>query len=336
MAAATTSGTVGTTVVDVTTFIEHAFRRAGKLPSTISSEQQLAARESLFFLLVDLVNDGINLWCINRFVAPLLQGNAVYVMPPGLSDVMAVEYRTSTVLAGVTLSGANYSAIGFTVATSPTNVEVAFTAAGIPALVIEYSQDGLSWLQAASFALQQSTVPANFALAQDIDNSTPALFWRVRDTSGAILPVASITWSNAPVEIPMTAYNRDEYWELPNKTYQSNRALQYWFDKQIAPQVFIWPVPQANTDQIVIQYQRQIQDIGGFTNLVEVPQRWYEYAIFGLAEKVALELPAQELPPGRLEYLGGKALYHKDRASNSESDGSPIKLQPNLLGYTRR
>jgi hypothetical protein len=321
----------------VTTFIEHAFRRAGKLPSTISSEQQLAARESLFFLLVDLVNDGINLWCINRFVIPVLQGQAVYAMPPGLSDVMSIAYRTSTVLTGSTVAGVDYTGINFgATLTSPTNVEISFTSAGIPALVIEYSQDNITWLQVAQFALQQSTVPANFALAQDINNSPPAPFWRVRDTSGVLLPVGSVTWSNAPVEIPMDPYNRDDYWDLPNKTYQSNRALQYFFDKQIDPQIFIWPVPQASTDQLVVQYQRQIQDIGAFTNLVEVPQRWYEYTIFGLAEKVALELPAQELPPGRLDYLTGKAEYHKTRASNSESDGAPIKLQPNLRGYTRR
>jgi hypothetical protein len=334
MAAPTTSGTVGTTLIDVTTFIEHAYRRAGKLPSTVSSEQQLAARESLFFLLVDLVNDGINLWCINRFVVPLIQGNALYAMPPGLSDILSVAYRTSTVLTGSTLSGVDYSAIGFSVATSPTNVEIAFGTAGIPALVIEYSQDNVTWIQTAQFALQQSTVPANFALAQDIENSPPALFWR--DTSGTILPVASITWSNAPVEIPMDPYNRDDYWDLPNKTYQSNRALQYFFDKQINPQIYLWPVPQASTDQVVVQYQRQVQDIGAFTNLVEIPQRWYQYVFYALAELVAMEIPAQELPPGRLELLGNKAKEHNQRASNSESDGAPVKLQPNLRGYTRR
>ena len=73
---AATSGTIGATVVDATTLMEHAIRRCGKLPSTISSELQLAIKESLFFLLTALVNDGISLWCIVKTELPLTAGQA--------------------------------------------------------------------------------------------------------------------------------------------------------------------------------------------------------------------------------------------------------------------
>jgi hypothetical protein len=48
-----------------------------------------------------------------------------------------------------------------------------------------------------------------------------------------------------------------------------------------------------------------------------------------------LELPAGEVPPGRLEYLDSKAEYHLNRAADGESDGAPIRLQPAIRGYTR-
>ena len=50
------SGTVGTTVIQVQTLIDHGARRAGKLAEELTSEQVLSARESLFFLLSNLIN----------------------------------------------------------------------------------------------------------------------------------------------------------------------------------------------------------------------------------------------------------------------------------------
>ena len=55
------SGTVGTTVFDVQTFIDHGARRAGKLAEELTSEQVLSAKESLFMLLQSLINIGIQI-----------------------------------------------------------------------------------------------------------------------------------------------------------------------------------------------------------------------------------------------------------------------------------
>ena len=94
-------------------------------------------------------------------------------------------------------------------------------------------------------------------------------------------------------------------------------------------------MPNTSSDQIVVWNQRQIQDVGSLSGLLEIPQRWQESIIFSLACRVALEIPPGELPPGRLEFLENKAEYHLNRAEDGESDGSPIKLAPNVRGYTR-
>lgn len=332
---ATTSGTVAATTVDVTTLIEHAFRRCGKLPSTISGELQLAAMENLFFLLTALANDGISLWCIQRSIIPLVPGCLTYTLPPGTADLLSSNYRTQTALVGSSpVSGAGYSGWQFSSSVQPTNAQVSFSVAGLPSLVIESSPDGATWTQVASFYRQQSVLAAGSAIAQDIDNSVAQPYWRIRDTAGALLSGAAVTFSNAPSEVPMSAFNRDDYWSLPNKTFQANKSLQYQFDKQMAPVIHLWPVPSV-ADQIAVYVHRQIQDVGSLSNLLEVPQRWYEYVIFGLAERLACELPAGELPPGRLEYLQTQAQYQLDRAADGESDGAPIKLTPSIRGYTR-
>lgn len=332
-----TSGTVNATVIDVTTLIEHAVRRCGKLPSTVSSELQLAIVESLFFLLTDLANDGINLWCVKKAVIPLGAGVAVYGVPPGVDDILGLNYRTLTALTGgAAISGAGWAGYSYPAAVLPANVQITLSAPGLPKLVVERSTDaGVTWVQAAAFLTPPATLAAGAALAQDVDGVAGAAYWRVRDTSGTLGAFSALAFNAAPAEVPMTAFNRDDYDSLPNKTYPGTRALQYWYDKQIQPQLWLWPVPSAPTDQIVIRYHRQIQDVGSLTNALEVPSRWYEYILFGLATRVAVELPAGELPPGRLDYLESKASYHLDRAADGESDGAPIRIQPSLRGYTR-
>jgi len=332
---ASTSGTVGLTTVDVTTFIEHAFRRCGKMPSTISGEQQTAAMESLFFLLTDLVNDGVSLWCIQKSIIPLVPAQAVYVLPPGSSEIISCNYRTQSVEQNSSpISGVGWAGKSFPTPITPTNVQVSFSSVSLPSLVTEYSLDsGATWIRVASFDKQQTQVPAGTALSDDIDNSASASYWRIRDTSGSIAPVSTLVFSYNPSEIPVTAMNRDDYFSLPNKTFQANKSLQYWFDKQISPQVWLWPVPNT-ADQLAVEYHRQIQDVGSLNNLLEVPQRWYEYVTFALSCRVAVELPTGELPPGRLEYLEQKSEYHLLRAAQGESDGAPIRLQPALRGYT--
>ena len=51
-----TSGTVGQTVVTVQNLIDSGARRAGKLAEELTSEQILASKQSLYYLLSNLVN----------------------------------------------------------------------------------------------------------------------------------------------------------------------------------------------------------------------------------------------------------------------------------------
>ena len=50
------SNTIGQTVIQVQSLIDHGARRCGKLAEELTSEQQISARESLFFLLSNLAN----------------------------------------------------------------------------------------------------------------------------------------------------------------------------------------------------------------------------------------------------------------------------------------
>ena len=88
------SGTVGTTVLNVQKFIDHGARRAGKLAEELTSEQVLSAKESLFFLLSDLINIGIQYWAISKKVYGLKADQYQYLLPLGGVDVLNALYRT--------------------------------------------------------------------------------------------------------------------------------------------------------------------------------------------------------------------------------------------------
>ena len=73
-----TSGTVGQTVITVQNLIDSGARRAGKLAEELTSEQILASKQSLYYLLSNLVNRGIQYWCIEKSVIGLQPDKYIY------------------------------------------------------------------------------------------------------------------------------------------------------------------------------------------------------------------------------------------------------------------
>jgi hypothetical protein len=130
--------------------------------------------------------------------------------------------------------------------------------------------------------------------------------------------------------------NRDDYTNLPNKAFQNNRPLQYWFDRQVNnPIMHMWPVPNAAATvcQIVVWRQRYIMDVGTMTQDIEVPQRWFEAIVSGLAAKMALELV--EVDVNLIPILDEKAAISLNIAQMEERDNSPMMIAPNISPYTR-
>ena len=82
-----TSGTVGQTVVSVQKLIDHGARRAGKLAEELTDEQVLAAKDSLFYLLSNMANRGIQYWCIVKNVLGMKPAKQTYYLQIGRAHV---------------------------------------------------------------------------------------------------------------------------------------------------------------------------------------------------------------------------------------------------------
>jgi hypothetical protein len=88
---------------------------------------------------------------------------------------------------------------------------------------------------------------------------------------------------------------RAEYLHIPNKTSQG-RASQYFFDRQIAPTITIWEVPENSTDQLIYNRFIRIQDIDTAVDTSDIPFRFLPCLVSGLAYYLAMKRAPQLLP----------------------------------------
>jgi hypothetical protein len=326
------SGTVSQTVFDTRRVIENAARRCRVPPQTLTAEHIEVANDQLYLLLSDLANRGIPLWCIEKRILPLYAGTALMALDTSTVDILNSNLRQLQQVTGTETSpSAAIEQVEFDTDQTVGSVGIKWSGAST-AVALERSDDGLSWVTVSE--------EAPVALAgewtwYDLPSAVAALFFRVRATTGT-LAIDELYLGNTPTEIPLARLNRDDYTNLPNKQFQSNRPLQFWFDRRIPqPVMNLWPVPNAGaeTSQLVVWVQRYIMDVGTMTQQVEVPQRWYEAVVAMLAAKLAMEY--LEVDPAIIPMLDQKAAQALFVAQQEERDNSPINILPNIGMYTK-
>lgn len=324
------SGAISQTVFTTQKVIDNAARRCRLTAQQITAEHISIANDNLYLLLSDLANQGAPLWCIERVLLPLYQGIYSVPLDTGTVDIRNANLRYLQEVTGTNTDIATARTIEFDSATPVTTVGIKWDAASAP-LSFERSDDGAAWT-----VIQSETPDAAagewswYDMAQVID----ALYFRIRATSG-VLDYEMIYTGNNPTEIPLARLNIDEYTTLPNKSFTSNRPLQYWFDRLIPrPLMQLWPTPNeaAEVQQIVVWRHRYIQDVGTMVQTLDIPQRWFEAVVAGLAAKLVWELPEADVTRApALKSAAAEALYV---AQMEERDKSPINFAPNISAYT--
>jgi len=354
------SGSVGTTVIDVQTLIDHGARRCGKLAEELTSEQVLSARESLYFFLSHLINRGIQYWCISKVVIGLKANEYIYSLPLGAVDALNVLYRTMTRPTGAYSSSAGGIAINafdndidtYCLQTSAAgNIAINYGAADpyyigsigfMPYVagggsqtwnyVFESSLDGITWT--TLYTGTSVLVTDKQWVWQDIDPGATVGYYRMRATGATILALRELYFGTDSREIQMSRLNRDDYTNLPNKNFTANQPFQFWFNRTIPlPQMQVWPVPSSNFVQATVWYSRQIMDVGQLYGELEIPQRWYEAVLMNLSHRMSMELPNVDI--ARTQYLETQAARYQLEAEQEERDNSPIYWAPNISVYTR-
>jgi hypothetical protein len=353
------SGTVGQTVVSVQKFIDQGARMSGKLAEELTVEQVQSAKQSLFFILSNLINQGINYWCINKKVYGLKPDQYQYLLPEGGNDVLNALYRRLNrptpnadggyfASSGITGLAFDNNVLTSDIQTAPNgNIGINYGqynpvyagsigilpgVSGSFHILLEWSDDGTTWNLLHDTGTEVWI--DNEWLWYDIDPGVTAQYYRMRETSGNTLNVREFYVGNNSTEVTMARLNRDDYTNLPNKNFTANQPYQYWLNRTI-PQatITLWPAPSDPFVQMTIWYSRQIMDVGDLNGELEIPQYAYQAIQCMLAHQMSLILPAVDL--ARIQYLEGQAEKYFIMMENENRDKSPIYFAPNISVYTR-
>lgn len=325
------SDTVSQTVFNTRRVIDNAIRRCKVPAQQITAEHIDIANDQLYLFLSDLANQGAPLWCIQRTIYPVYNGLAQLTTYQGTVDILNSNLRYLQPVTGINYQEPTFRETDFTSDVVVTTIGIKWSGDAVP-IALQRSDDGAAWT-----TVQTETPSASAGMWTWFDLATvvASRYFRVLATSGT-LSYSRIYLGNTPTEIPLARINRDDYTNLPNKAFLSNRPLQFWLDRQsLSPVMNLWPVPNdaAEVQQIVVWAQRQIMDVGSMTQEVEVPQRWLEAVVAGLAAKMALELV--EVDPSMIPLLDQKAAIALNIAQMEERDNSPMMIAPNISPYTR-
>lgn len=325
------SGTVSQTQFNTRRVIENAARRC-KLPAqSLTPEHVDIANDQLFLLLSDLSNRGIQLWCVQKNIYPLYEGQTQIITYSGTVDILNSNLRSLQRVTGTTTFLNQAYSTDFGEPTIVSTLGIKWAAASVP-VALQRSDDGAAW---ETVQIENQPASAGEWTWFDLSTIVASRYFRVLATSGT-LSYETIYMGNMPSEIPLARLSRDDYTNLPNKAFLSNRPLQYWLDRQsLSPVMNLWPVPnaQAEAKQVIVWCQRHIMDVGTMTQEIEVPQRWYEAIVAMLAARLAMEYIEVDVNlAGLLDQKAKESLYF---AQQEERDSSPMMILPNISMYTR-
>ena len=125
-------------------------------------------------------------------------------------------------------------------------------------------------------------------------------------------------------DFELSRMSRSEYLNTPNKTTQG-RPSQFYYNRQVSPEVTLWPTPENSTDTLVYYYVQRIEDVDALVNTTDAPFRFLPCMVAGLAYYTAVKKA-----PERVQLL--KNLYEEEfqRAADEDEDRVALKLQPSM------
>lgn len=323
------SGNVSGTQFNALKVVDHAFRRCRLPAQAITGEMHSYALDSLYLLLSEMANIKTPSWCIEKLVLPFYENQPLVALPSGTVEVLNANYRiTQPVTGAVVYTGLEYT-VSFSTPTVVNTVGIKWSAAAVP-FELEASLDGTVWVVVGGSSASASAGEITWT---DVSGAQAYTYFKISSTS--VISYTSVTLGNLPQEIPFGVLNRDTYVAQSNKVFPG-RPNSYWFQRDLPnPVMNVWPAPYAGAEQaqLIVWRHRHIMDTENLRQDVEVPQRWLEAIVAGLAARVAAETPSVDI--NLISMLEQKYMIARQFAWDGDNDGSPTFIQPSIGVYTR-
>jgi hypothetical protein len=145
------------------------------------------------------------------------------------------------------------------------------------------------------------------------------------DLSADVIDILSLVIQRDSTDYSLDRISRDAYLNIPTKSTQS-RPTQYFLDRQITPNLKLWPLPDNSTDVIYYDALVRLDDADTFVDTIQVPFRFYPALAAGLAYYIAVKKA-----PDRIPLL--KPMYDEELARAMDEDRSSFHVSPQLRSY---
>jgi len=142
-----------------------------------------------------------------------------------------------------------------------------------------------------------------------------------------VIDILSLVVRRSGTDYALDRVSRDEFLNIPTKTTQG-RPTQFFVDRQITPNLKVWPLPENSTDEIIYNALTRLDDADIYTNTLGVPFRFYPALAAGLAYYMSIKRA-----PDRMQML--KAIYEEEinRAMDEDRDRASFRVAPDLRNY---
>ena len=144
------------------------------------------------------------------------------------------------------------------------------------------------------------------------------------DLGSDVIDVLSVVVRRSGTDFNMSRISRDAYLSIPTKT-TTGRPTQFFLDRQITPNLKIWPAPENSTDVLVFNKLVRMDDADKATNTMDMPFRFYPCFVAGLAYYLSQKKNPQLTPQL-------KALYDEEfqRAADQDEDRASFRVRPDI------
>ena len=133
-------------------------------------------------------------------------------------------------------------------------------------------------------------------------------------------------------DINISRISEPTYSTIPNKN-ALGRPIQVWIQRlRDNPKISVWPTPNEPGSQYTFVYWRlrRIQDASGSTQTMDIPFRFLNCMVAGLAYYLSMKLPVD---PGRRAELKMDYEQQLQMAQDEDREKAPIRFVPRAMFY---
>ena len=147
------------------------------------------------------------------------------------------------------------------------------------------------------------------------------------DLNADVIDILSLVVRRDGTDYSLERISRDAYLNIPSKT-TTGRPTQFFLDRQITPNLKLWPLPDNSTDGVYYDALTRLDDADTYINTIGVPFRFYPALAAGLSYYIAIKKA-----PDRIQLLKGIYDEEMDRAMEEDRDRASFHVAPSLRGY---